>query len=142
MKLQEIFDRVVQHAHHQNAQAIDPETLSCKYRTDNGLSCLFGCLIPDNLYTPVMEGLSVWGATRKAQDNYEGDPQVEALLRVVHALQLDEDIPWVSLIRELQILHDNFEPDKWGSKLYKIADRYQLDQIILRRCYAKTGERL
>lgn len=37
----------------------DHEVFVCKYRGENGTKCAVGCLIPDDLYDPSMEGKNV-----------------------------------------------------------------------------------
>lgn len=51
---QEIFDTVVNHLHKQGKPAEVGNT--CRYRTEDGLMCAVGCLIPDDKYKPEMEG--------------------------------------------------------------------------------------
>jgi len=58
MNAQEIFDTVVTHLYTQGKQADNGEG-GCMYRTDEGLKCAVGCLIPDDQYHPSMEGTPV-----------------------------------------------------------------------------------
>jgi hypothetical protein len=51
---QETFDFVVRHLYKQGKPA--RENYYCRYRTNDGLMCAVGCLIPDEVYTPKMEG--------------------------------------------------------------------------------------
>jgi hypothetical protein len=61
MTKQEIFDHVLTHLRKQGKPAIN-ETDSgediCAYRTDDGLKCAVGCLIPDDKYNEDLEGRS------------------------------------------------------------------------------------
>ena len=57
MPPQEIFDTVATHLFTQGRRAFDG--VGCVYRTPEGLSCAVGCLIPDDLYAPEMEGHGV-----------------------------------------------------------------------------------
>lgn len=52
---QKTFDTVVQHLRAQGQQAIVDG--SCCYRTADGLKCAVGALIPDEAYTPDIEGM-------------------------------------------------------------------------------------
>lgn len=57
MNNQQTFDRIVAHLRQQKRQSVNDH--SCLYRGPNGTSCAVGCLIPDDLYDPKMEGNSV-----------------------------------------------------------------------------------
>lgn len=62
MTPQEIFDTVVSHLRIQGRPAIHtdgPTVGRCAYRSSNGTKCAVGCLIPDSIYTPLMEGDAV-----------------------------------------------------------------------------------
>jgi hypothetical protein len=50
---QKTFDAVLAHLRKQGKRAIDGE--SCMYRTEDGLKCAIGCLIPDDKYDPKMD---------------------------------------------------------------------------------------
>lgn len=55
---QEVFDFIVRHILDQGEPAIKgngPDANYCQYRTENGLSCAAGCLIPDEDYEASME---------------------------------------------------------------------------------------
>lgn len=57
MTQQEIFDAVLAHLRKQGkASMSDPA--SCRYRGPGGTSCAVGCLIPDELYDPLIENVS------------------------------------------------------------------------------------
>jgi hypothetical protein len=58
MNAQEIFDTVVTHLYTQGKQAGNGEG-GCLYRTDEGLKCAVGCLIPYDQYHHSMEGRTV-----------------------------------------------------------------------------------
>ena len=58
MTNQEAFDTIVRHLRNQGRQAIDGEGACC-YRTQDGLKCAVGCLIPDDKYGTDIEGKSV-----------------------------------------------------------------------------------
>ncbi len=62
MTAQEIFDKVINHLLHQGGPALDynyDDDPKCRYRSNNGRQCAVGCLIPDNQYDPLMEGMGV-----------------------------------------------------------------------------------
>jgi len=54
MNKQETFDYVVRHLYEQGKPALNDE-MGCMYRTENGLMCAVGCLIPDSMYDKEME---------------------------------------------------------------------------------------
>lgn len=60
---QEIFDKVYDHLHTQGRKSVIYEhrdkQINCRYRAPNGDKCAIGCLIPDELYTPSIEGNNV-----------------------------------------------------------------------------------
>lgn len=51
---QEIFDFVVKKLFEQGQRSIEPSR-GCQYRTETGLKCAVGFLIPDNLYDEEMD---------------------------------------------------------------------------------------
>jgi hypothetical protein len=62
MEEQEIFDKVATHLFTQGCRsAVDPDALfgACLYRGPNGMSCAVGVLIPDELYDPEMETITI-----------------------------------------------------------------------------------
>jgi hypothetical protein len=71
---QQVFDQVVKHLLKQGKRAYQ-EGKGCRYRTDDGLKCAVGCLLPDAAYTPDMEGGLV------------GNPELKACLTTVGAAQ-------------------------------------------------------
>jgi hypothetical protein len=59
MTKQEIFDTVALHLIKQGKQSADA-TGDCFYRSPDGLKCAVGCLIPDEVYRPEMEGKNIY----------------------------------------------------------------------------------
>jgi hypothetical protein len=102
MTKQEQFNKVVAHARKQGEVAVNSYG-ECQYRAEDGAKCFVGCLIPDDIYEPDMEGLS-------ARD---------VIIR--HDLDLD-----VSLCNLLQIVHDQFKVSKWEEMFSTIATKYDL----------------
>lgn len=100
---QQMFDTVVKHllAQGERSVAIINYENRCMYRFE-GLKCAVGCLIPDDLYIPEMEGLNVAGLL----DKYPA---------------LKESIPHQNLALELQYVHDEVPVDKWRGELVRIA---------------------
>lgn len=111
MNEQEIFDTVLDHLAKQKKRSVQGS--SCVYRSQTGLKCAVGCLIPDELYVPTME-----------------NETVGTLLAEFPALP-----EWMrkhrGLLTALQTTHDRH--DSWGSPeamragLQEVAWRYNLD---------------
>lgn len=100
----EIFDHVKQHLLTQNVRSTLGNGL-CAYRGENGCKCAIGCLIPDEVYKPEIEGSSI-----RVLLDYKLLP--EELHR--------ELVPHESLLDRLQTVHDRREPSEWERSLYRI----------------------
>jgi hypothetical protein len=102
----DVFNYVKQHLLNQNEKSVDPWSLSCYYRAqkEDGktLMCAIGCLIDDNFYSDKLENCSPSDLdVRKAIEN-----------------SIFSDWEYnVSLLSELQNIHDEYEPDSWSLKL-------------------------
>jgi len=122
MNLQEIFNKVASHLLKQNekSKAIVPglyhePIFDCAYRGETGLMCAVGCLISDAAYHPNLEGKSA-----------DADEVVSALF----ASGIDSyDEVVISLLSNIQAIHDGDEPHEWKSSLNDLADSYQLEHI-------------
>ena len=110
MTKQEIFDRVARHLLTQKKHAMIDDT--CAYRTPDGLKCAIGCLIPDELYTPKIEGFSV-----------DDGPVIEVLERT--GLSCDE------FLYELQTIHDGAAVYFWAKELHTLASLHGLSHAII-----------
>lgn len=91
---QEIFDTVAKHLLTQNARSVGSyfETGGCRYRGPNGLKCAVGCLIPDELYDPEMEG---HGSTFLVMNYPElGFHGVSRLLSHLQSIHDHDDVKW------------------------------------------------
>lgn len=79
------------HLTKQKARAVLPNGQSCVYRDEDGNKCAIGCLIPDELYTPEVEGMTV----SNARSCYIDDTPRAALIRSVVPKQYHEaGIKW------------------------------------------------
>lgn len=106
---QQVFDRVARHLLTQGEKATAFSRLACMYRTDTGLKCAAGCLIPDAEYYDNLEYKS-WGELR-----------AEGIVSPAHSL----------LILSLQRIHDNNGPSLWLEKLQDLASKNDLSPAIL-----------
>jgi hypothetical protein len=106
MTAQEIFDTVVTHLRTQKAKSIDGDF--CVYRSPTGLKCAVGCLIPDDVYHVDMEGecASTMIAARSNELGHLRDHQ--------------------ELLDRLQLVHDNYEIDRWEWWFVDIAETFKL----------------
>ena len=71
----------------------------CAYRSDDGAKCAAGCFIDDADYTPALEGTR-WSGLRE-----------QGLVPAMHS----------TLITELQLIHDNYNPERWAKELAILA---------------------
>lgn len=115
---QQIFDYVYKFLYKQGKRAADKNG-GCKYRTHDGLKCAVGCIIPDELYSPIMEGSLYTLNDRRYK------------------------VPWYikrnrNLLRDMQVAHDNTyasNPKKFRSdireKFLAIALDHKLSTEVL-----------
>lgn len=115
---QEVYSTVRHHLLTQMKQAADVfevelspidrtvET-SCRYRTAEGLTCAVGCLIPDNLYDESLEGSVASG--------------VLDTLQLELNMTWDERRRWSAFLDDLQVIHDQSQPEHWETQLNNFA---------------------
>ena len=114
---QEVFDQVTNHLLTQNEQSKQIGGTMCLYRgrseEDDSivLKCAAGCLIGDDEYLPVFEGLS-WKDVIK--DN-------SATVPAEHS----------ELIGSLQRVHDTYLPHSWDIQLAVVAEQFKLNTNVL-----------
>lgn len=102
-----VFDTVAEHLLKQGKRCVGDTTdaNSCMYRNNEGLKCAAGCLIPDDKYTPDIEGKN-WNC-----------------LAVKNKVSYNCCI----LICDLQDIHDGWPPELWLNELHALADARNLD---------------
>jgi len=108
MTLQEIFDKVVQHARTQGTEAMD-RLGTCVYRTLDGRKCFIGALIPDEEYNPDMEGASV-------ADLCSAYPYIDRMFSGISDYTL----------MALQDIHDTLPVKKWEAAFEEFAEKHNL----------------
>ena len=122
MDRQAVFNRVRKHLLTQGVRSVAPDLLGrpfCAYRGTVGRMCAIGALIDDKHYSPHLEkrgpgAVSVCEALSASGVVYNrGDAST-----VVNA-----DL---SLLSDLQALHDTREPSDWASALREIARHHGL----------------
>ena len=110
MNTQEIFDKVARHLL-QQGKVSRQEFRGCRYRIGK-LRCAVGCLIKDEFYSDDLEG-----------DSVEEPPVVQAVQDSIgRALTNDE----ISLLTQLQVIHDLRDVNAWPFHLQGAANRYKL----------------
>jgi hypothetical protein len=114
---QETFDIVARHLLTQNAKAWGPydsdigPTQGCVYRDADGRKCAAGCLIPDDVYRPRLEGEIA-------------DGQVMRAILIDHGHE-------PGFVRSLQHVHDDYVAEEWPHKLRIMADRNGLSSEVV-----------
>lgn len=111
MTQQEIFNKVWNHLLTQDKQAINDNEGVCLYRAEDGCMCAVGCLIPDELYDPDMEGLDV------------NNTKVRGVLEEIGLLDQADNL---GLLNSLQYIHDHVSSAYWESHLRGVADERHL----------------
>lgn len=113
--LQEIFDQAARHLLAQNAHSralvasgLGHESMTCAYRGKGGLKCAIGVFISDDEYRPEWEGKDA---------------------EVVCAEYSTPD--QLSLLSELQTVHDFTSVDSWRWELAEVASEANLSRAVL-----------
>jgi hypothetical protein len=108
MTNQELYTTVRRHLLTQNERSAklghDHEVVQCLYRGPEGRKCAIGCLIPDEYYTPHLEGAGVTAAP------------VQAAARLDFTIKSQ-----LHLAQRLQMIHDYNNPNEWHTSLGKVA---------------------
>lgn len=124
MTKQEVFDKVATHLLTQKKRSYDNG--SCAYRAKDGSMCAAGCLIPDEEYTPDLEGWHVT-ACYPSKGYMELIPARPAFVKLFEGW--DKEV--VAFLRDLQDIHDNINADTWASHLETTAKSYGLNTDVL-----------
>ena len=82
----------------------------CLYRAPDGRKCAIGALIPDNIYSPLMEHKSVDGLATSF-------PIIKRFFRGID----------FELLFELQVIHDKYGPNTWEKELADTAKTFHLN---------------
>lgn len=134
---QETFDTVAKHlltqkvrSFKQEAGSSDPYEGLCMYRGPDGTKCAAGCLIPDEDYKPEWEGAIVSHklpaptiANSEPTSNYRSSIALSACIS-----GLGHD---VTLVRRLQMIHDQRLPEQWKAALARLASDDGLNDSVL-----------
>lgn len=118
---QEIFDTVTAHLLKQNEKALVGD--NCVYRGSKGLRCAVGCLIPDGLYDPIIEGYAVPIHSTTEPASSLGIRKMDEILSASGIEGLDER----SLLLRLQDIHDVCAVEHWARRLKELAHKFGLE---------------
>ena len=99
----------------------------CKYRGPDGTKCAIGCLIPDEKYTPALEGKG----------------SSSPIVRDALGLGGTEDDSLIRFLIELQQIHDSTPVESWNELLQRVALKYGLEPVetvsVDRSRWARAG---
>jgi len=128
---QEIFDRSTVFLLKQGKAAKDPVGNRCFYRhPDNpDIRCAVGCLIPDHLYRPEMDGAGAVGAVLDVMTLFDNFPEE------MKSAGFDKE-QHLMLLMSLQNAHDGVlgtseDIEQWLEELKIIANKHDLNADIL-----------
>lgn len=116
MQARDIYLTVLRHLALQGKPAIGPDGTMCMYRTEEGLKCAVGCLIPDEFYKKEMEG------------------NIYHLFRFSSAFLKDYSFlislrPHINLLKALQRVHDC--PENWDNHKNGLVKGFELIGLMI-----------
>jgi len=116
MDPQEIFDTVARHLLTQKQRAVTTTQKGdvCAYRGADGTKCALGCLIPDSLYSPDMEGDSAY-----------------YVLKTYPAIAAHIGLGNMLLVMHLQPIHDAGDPRRWKQEMLICSTMFNLQADVL-----------
>lgn len=107
---QEVFDKVVCHLRKQGEKSLSSQPpRGCAYRGDQGKMCAVGCLISDYDYKTEFEG---W--------------KIEELTAYSSLKWMKE---FISLLDDLQKVHDQSPSYRWEERLVNVAIKHTLSYV-------------
>lgn len=114
MDKQEIFDKVVTHLRTQKGRAFNDDNGQCRYRM-NGMSCAVGCLIPDEEYSPSLEGRTL----NKMMTEFVVPPTIQKMIDDGHQ----------TLLSRFQNIHDSgeYNAEYWENAFKVLANDFKLE---------------
>ena len=115
MSRQATFNRVARHLLRQGRRAVDDDSDTCVLHGNNNLRCAAGVLVTRRDYDPAFEldsGVEAGGMT----------PLCDYLESMGHEL---------SLVQDLQLVHDTFNPSQWVKALRGVATTHKLSHAAI-----------
>lgn len=132
MRLQSLFDLIVHHLLQQRAKAVYVEDgrRRAMYVTPDGLKDSIGCLIPANLYDPLIEGYAFKGIA--TWDQYAPDDGLNRLRKALEAASVDcDDEAVMRFLTDMQHVHDDHEPAFWPDRLRAVARTWRVSPVMV-----------
>lgn len=128
MDNQEIFNVVSAHLLKQACKATDDDDGdgSCLYRAPYGRACAVGCLIPDSLYSPSMEGPALKSG-EVGGTPYSEKRKVAQVWTALATIGVTQDSK--ALLYRLQLVHDFMCDYNWENQLHEVADDFGLVMV-------------
>ncbi len=122
---QETFDKVALHLLTQNKRAEDDDGVCMYWERESGRQCAVGCLIPKNEYKKEFEGkvLFEFDATHRV-------PTEPVTPSSVGKFMKDKGYD-LSLLYEMQNIHDTDTVARWRIKLLELASRKNLLTTVI-----------
>lgn len=119
MTRQEAFNRVAfgllaQNKKCQGPNPNDDSSTICLYRDGNGCRCAIGFLIPDEWYTPSIEGHAV------------RDHRVDKIMVLAGLFHSVSDEDELEFFTDLQQVHDKIDPSGWRVHLRDLGRKWGL----------------
>ena len=108
MTKQTIFNKVVRFLRQQGTKSVG-KAGGCKFRTEDGLKCAVGCLIPDKNYIPKMD--------EQCRSAY--------MLNDIGLLPAHLE-PYIGFLSELQTVHDCYAVSYWENEWFQVAKKHNL----------------
>lgn len=121
MSLKDLFNDVKTHMLKQCMKAVDIHG-NCCYKTESGLKCAVGCLIPDDLYDLYFEGKGVGFFVGIAIN--EEYPVAKYLM---NKYSLGDFKIMTRLLVQLQLIHDEIDETNWGVELDKLEAEFTIN---------------
>jgi hypothetical protein len=124
-----VFNTVANHLLKQKRKAYNDGTMSCMYRSPDGLKCAVGCLIPDKEYGINLEGCGIVSIIQ----NEEMPNRNHSLWKAIEAGVGPCTPKDMHLLRLLQNIHDDSREDSertlvqvWAARLSQLAQTEKL----------------
>jgi hypothetical protein len=109
MTFQEMFDISAKHILAQGKPSMASSEGGCMYRTPDGLKCAFGPFIPDDKYSPGLEGLKAFEVIRQLGLNL--DTSFSTRLQKCHDDSSIYSAFISDYVRRMRILAKNYDLD-------------------------------
>lgn len=127
--LQPVFDTIARHLLTQNAKSMleGPDRDACAYRGSGGRQCAIGCIIKDEFYNPLQEGVGL-GGQRVSE-------------AVTYSLGIDgmDTGHLYGMLGHLQYIHDVSKVELWPELLHRAAVFYSLNPAVIVETLATRG---